>query len=142
MRRTHAKVIAGHYQFELPDKWEGRYEEDDTGVRGDSYILRSWLVQRGKRTLSIYLDERLNPEDLADLVESQARKNPRPDRIMINGIEGTHVAVFVEGWGRMEYWLKRGPEMICFCIQGPDIKSRRDALDMEEVVKSVRFVGE
>ena len=133
-------IAAGQYRFEVPENWEVCYEERDIGVHGKSRVLRSWLIQQGERTLTAYLDEILSPEDLAEVVESQTRRRPRLEQLEINGLVGTYLVAFVEGWGRIEYWLKRGREMICFCIQGGDIRSREDASAMEQVVRSVRYL--
>ena len=132
-------VIASQYSFDVPKEWKVLYGERDIGVLGERRILRSWLVEQGERTLSVYLNDVLSPEEMADVVGSQTRQRPKPKQVEINGLAGTHLTAFVEGWGRIEYWLKQGREMICFCIQGPDIRSQEDAADMEEVVKSVRL---
>lgn len=102
-----------------------------------------WAVALGRFQLSIHLDPIQDLDDLSSFIRSTTKKEPVPLPIAINGIDGVMHGDYGPPRTWIDWWFKKGDEMICMCLQStsfPFTEPRAEEVaEHNAIIKSLKF---
>ena len=103
--------------------------------------FRSYEVKMEEYSFTFYtMLGDMEPEDLADLGESQTRCRPILKDFNIKDYHGKMVGNYSEEFTSIIWWLKKGNCMICFGLQGLGMPSKEIKEDVSNILNSLEYI--
>jgi hypothetical protein len=113
------------------------YSPDLSKLKG----FYSYEVKMGTHSFIFYTEiDNGKPEDLAESIFLQTKYSPVLQDVTINGCHGKMYGSYSEQMTWIEWWIKRGDCMICFCIQGIGMPSQVVQDDVSDILNSLEYI--
>jgi len=103
--------------------------------------FHSYEVKMGEHSFTFYtMLGNQEPEDLAELGESQTRHRPILKDFNIKNCHGKMCGNYSEEFTSIVWWLKKGNCMICFNLQGFGMPSDEVKSDISNIFENLKYV--